>query len=458
MPKIKATYTTTSNIDFDLDIDIFLLNSRVFSAMDSESKNKTTVLTISIETELDDFESFSECAMYARPRLLIILGILSFLTQRVFTPFEFNNVSSNRKELSETISTKFNYESANHLPFLKEILKYLASNNESKTRLFYSLIDRFRKALFLENESEDNMIHDDEILLSYFHIIELLSSAYSSNQKKTAREEISIFAESVLKNVYLIEGNQLKEELNAKRKLIESIFKPTLSVGSKIMYMLKQQGILTNRLKAFVSDLVKDRNSVAHGRQVYQDKVIFPVPPFFPLIRNRDYSMEMLRFLSGRAISLFIGIGHLKTEWDEIGESLFPTLEELNGFLNAKKHETISVDNFYSGTENDITPFTVTYYLLHKKISTTIAIQLLSNVILNYREIEDEITQIVISIILIIDSTENELKEKCIEIIKLSSKNSWIPDFKMRDILYYLEFLGHKPMTLREMIKNKEIR
>ncbi|MEY3437597.1 MAG: hypothetical protein RL265_182, partial [Bacteroidota bacterium] len=68
------------------------------------------------------------------------------------------------------------------------------------------------------------------------------------------------------------------------------------------------------------------------------------------------------------------------------------------------------------------------------------------------------ITQLVLSVILIVDNVKDELKQKCIEIIKLSSEKRWLPDSKMRDVLYYLEYLGHEPKTLRDMITKREIR
>ncbi|MCR9228768.1 MAG: hypothetical protein NXH90_15220 [Flavobacteriaceae bacterium] len=203
------------------------------------------------------------------------------------------------------------------MPDLNKIVTLTESKNENEKRLFYSLIDRHRKAMYLEKESEENMIHDDEVLLSHFHILELLSTKYYTKQKQLAKQSIKLFSEKILRDIYQLEGNLFQSELGSKTKLVESMFISELPVASKIMFMFREQGILTHRLKAFISDLVKDRNSVARGRQVYQERVIFPVPPFFPLIRNREYSFEMLRILSGRSIALFLGLNHLEEEWSE---------------------------------------------------------------------------------------------------------------------------------------------
>jgi hypothetical protein len=302
------------------------------------------------------------------------------------------------------------------------------------------------------------MAHDDEILLSHFHILELLSEKYYIKQKQIAIQSINQFTEKILDKIYLLEQPQLQQELQAKRKLIEGLFISELPVGSKIMFMLQEQGILTLRLKLFISDLIKDRNSVAHGKQVYQERIIFPVPPFFPLIRMQDYPFEVLRLLSGRAIALFINSKHLRSEWKQSADLLMPTFNELNAFIVEKKFTAISVRDFYEGKENDIIPYTIAYYLINKKLTPEKAMAVLENVILNYKETEEESTQLVLSAILIVDVAKDNLKSKCMEIIKLASQNGWMPFIKMRDVLYYLEYLGHHPVTLREMIANDQIR
>lgn len=465
--KALTIFTKVTEIDIDLDIDICLLNSRIFTTNDISTmmpfekkvKNKR-YLCISIEIELDEFESIVESAAYARPRLLIILGLLTFFTQELFTSFDFStsSIRVGKLEQLEVENFKFKFNKIDLKDDLKLIAAFVNSNKEGDKRLFYSLIDRYRKAFFLEKESEENMFHDDEVLLSHFHILELLSTNYYPKQKQLATQLIRQFSENLLKDIFLLEGNLLKTELSSKSKLTESIFIPELSIASKIMFMLQEQGVLTHRLKSFISDLVKDRNAVAHGRQVYQEKVIFPVPPFFPLIRNRDYSLEMLRILSGRAISIFLGIEHLKEEWTNFERMLQPSIEETNKFIGEKRFEKITIEEFYAGSDNDITPHVIGYYLLNKKLKAEDAVPVLSNIILRFREVEDEIIQLILPVVLIVDYSTDKLKEKCIDIITLAFKKDWLPALNMRDMLSRLEYLGHEPNILRGMIIKKEVR
>ncbi len=465
MKKEYATYIAISQIDYDLNIDISFLDARVYTTKDSSKIDKqlrgdkgSRYLCISIEVQLEDFESVFDGAAYARPRLLIILGVLSFLTQRLLMSSDFYGTVTIVGALQKGRNNKFRFNKFNYMPYFNKVSGFIKSANETDKRLFYSLIDRYRKALFLEEESQNSMIHDDEVLLCYFHILELLSSKYYIHQKQMSLELINQFSETFMRDIYVFDKNQIQLEIPAKRKLVESIFISEMSVGSKIMYMLQTQNILTSRLKLFVSELIKDRNSVAHGRQVYQDRVIFPIPPFFPLVKNRSYSFEMLRVLAGRSISAFIGINHLKNKWEEISLELMPTFEELNSFIKEEKYKRLSADDFYSGFIDEITPYTISYYLLNNKLKPEDAIPVLLDIVINYRAVENDILQLILSVILIADKVDGILKERCVDIIKLSSKNSWLQESNMRDLLYYLEYLGHKVLTLRNMVERREVR
>ena len=467
--KQNVVHIHAREIDFNLDIDVELLDIRIFTStnlrrFDKVSSEEITssdkkYLYIITQSQLENFESVLDGLAYSRPKLLIAFGVLSFFTQEMFTPFETIQQYSYVGEFNEERKEKFVFNDYDLLEYFKYLKSYL-NKKETDGRFIYSLLDRWRKALYMEHESEDNMLYEDEIILSYFHILELLTKKYYPFQKKEILSKIKEFSSSILKDNFLIEGNNLTNEINSKSKLIESLLIPEVSVSSKIYYMLKAQGIESPRLKNFVTNFVKDRNSVAHGRQVYQDRVIFPVPPFFPLIRNKFYSLEFYRTLSAKVISNYIGLTLYDDEWEEYYQSLLPTIEELNQFIAEKKYLNISNKDFYQGTENDITPYTLTFYLINGKIEHGTAIEILTPYINNYTENEDETIMSIWSIIILVDIiSDDKLKAKCIEIIKIAGKNSWHPSaFKMRDEMYTLEYLGFETKTLKEMIQQKEIR
>lgn len=460
----NVTYITLIETDIDINIDVLFFNARIVTTKNPKAINKSfkqkkdvTFLCISIETEIDDFESVNDATLLARPTELIIFGLLTFFTGETFTPFQKSQGVNFIGKHNLPKKEKFTYEGVSFIKEYAKLLKFLKGSQKSKRNLFYSAIDRWRKARFLEDENESSLAHSDEVTLSYFHILELLSEEYYDEQKRNANSIIDKFATKILEDIFMFEGSRLQSEIPGKKKLIEALFISELGVASKIMFMFKQQNILNNRLKYLISELVKDRNSVAHGRSVYKEKVIFPMPPFFPLISSRSYSNEMLRTLSAVAISNIFGLKlHLK-DWKEIQDELNPSIDELNLFIKNKDYNKLTIDEFYQGKINNIIPYTITHYLLNKKLKTETAIPALENLILNFRNIDTEITQIVISAILILDIADTPLKDKAIDLIKVASINRWIPDFKLRDILYHLEFLGHSPKIFRDMLKDKAI-
>lgn len=461
----NVVHIYTREIDFNLELDIEFLGIRMLTGTAKElmgennhtEKKDSLHLAIIIQNQLESFESVTDGVEYSRPRLLIAFGVLSYFIQKIFTPFETYASSSYVGVFDKECKNKFIFEETDLIEDYNQF-ETIIKNHKDK-EFIYSLLDRWRKGLYMETESEDNMIYDDETLLSYFHILELLTTKYEDKQKKELKDKIKDFSKSIFEESFLFEGNQLKSEINAKSKIIEGLLLPDLSVSSKIFYMFKEQGILTYRLKSFIANFVKDRNSVAHGRQVYQDRVIFPVPPFFPLIKNRDYPEEFYRILTAKAIANFIGVNLYSQEWDEISQSIIPSFDELREFQREKKYLELTNQDFCDGKENDITPFVVSHYLISKKLKDEEALEILTPFINKYNKTEDETMMSVWAIIIILDLLEGgELKAKCIEIIKVAEKNNWHPNyFKMRDEMYNLEYFGFEIKGLKDLIRKKEI-
>jgi len=452
--KSKAIVKKFIELECYSEIDINILDSRVFTT-ETEGKLK---LCIEIQVALEKFESVTDAPLYARSRLLIILGIISFLTQDIFTPLDANQTQSSLGELSKVKNEMFIYDSEDVLHIFKSIIKFLEEQKENKIRLFYSLIDRWRKALYLEKESEESMIHDEEAILSYFHILELLSNEYYTIQKEKAIKKIDAFSMSFLKEINFLTDQQLESEMSVKKKMIKEILLTNLPIKSKILYMLNEQGLLTKRLNSFITQIIEDRNSVAHGRQVFQDKLIIPFPPFFPLIKNRKYSLDTIRCLSARIIALFINTEHLKDEWDFLASQLKPTTNEIKNFIEEKKYMYLSNIEFCEGKIDNITPELLTNEILDKKIKLEIALEIFSKFILNFSKNEEETIQLTIISTLLVDIAKKEVQDKCLEIINFSYENDLIPGFGMREILYDLELFGFKPKILRKMIIENKIR
>ncbi|MCW4470196.1 hypothetical protein OGH69_14555 [Flavobacterium sp. MFBS3-15] len=464
MKNVVSVYAR--EIDFDLELNIEFLGVRMITGAGKELLGKhnkevasdTPHLVIILQNHLEVYESVNDGAAYSRPKLLIAFGVLSFFTQEVFTPFETIMCLSYVGDYTEEFEERFLYEGVDLLKDFHDFKVSIDTNNDNE--FIYSILDRWRKGLYLENESAENMLYDDETLLSYFHILEMLTTKYEDKQKSDIKIQINEFSKSLYEEVFLFEGNHLNNEVNIKRRLLQGLILPDLSVSSKIFYMFKEQGILTYRLKSFISEFVKDRNLVAHGGQVYQDRVIFPVPPFFPLIKNSKYPKEFYRILTAKAIATYIGLDIYSGEWEEVAKNIIPTLEELKQFQNEGKYIALTNKEFCAGKINDITPLVISHYLILKKIRPKEALKILTPFIYNYTASEEETFMIIWVVIIILEILDQgELREKCIEIIRVAEQNNWHPSFfKMRDEMYTLEYLGFEIKQFKELIKTGVIR
>jgi hypothetical protein len=456
--KKNIVYTYSRVVDFDLHIDIDFLDIRITSFKLNSSSEGEYRLNIIIQAQLEEFESITDGIAYTRPKLLIAFGILSYITGEVFTPFETNQSKATIGDYTIFCNNIFRYNGKCLLD------KYLLFESKVKSHedknFIFSLLDRWRKGLFLEKESTDNMIYDDETLLSYFHILELLTTKYEKEQKKEIAEKINIFTNDLLKDSFFLSHGNLENKTTEKSKLIESLLNTELSVANKISYMFNKQGLLNNQIKYFIADFIKDRNSVAHGRTVYQNRVIFPVPPFFPLVKIKNYELEFYRVLTAKSIDSYLGIDFYKDEWIELKKIILPSYVTLKEFYKEKKFEKLSNLDFCNGVVNNITPYVISHYLTSGKIKPKQALEILTDFINNYKGTEEETFMSIWSIIIILDYIkEQSLKDKCIEIIKTAYSNKWHPAyFKMRDELYTLEYFGFETKEFKKLLQNGVIR
>lgn len=446
--------------DFKANIDIELLGCRIKTYNKSLLENypveepKNTFLKIFIITpELEEYESLVDTLPMVRPNLITILGVLSFVTKYPFTTFDsFGNEQVVREDLPLPISEKekFIFNDRNYLPQIIQLRKNINSTNE---QLLSSLLDRWRKAYYLERDSKDNFIMFDEALLSYFHIFELLSNEYYKSQKVDAEQKIEKFIDDFINTIYY--SNDL---LGEKQKLVNEIMLSYLPVKSKILYMLNKQGLLTNRVEYYISDLIKIRNKVAHGRQAYQDKIIFPVPVFFPIIKN-NIDFSQLRCFTARIIALHFNSDLYSEEWKVYSDELPPTKKEVSDFLSDKIYINLTNQELINGNADDISPLNISEYVLNDDIKLKKALECFEHFISSINP-EDEIGESAVWVAVIIVDYSKKVKEVCKNIIIHSYENNLVPHWsgKFKDLVYFLEAKNISCKTLRELLKSKQIR
>jgi hypothetical protein len=157
-----------------------------------EREGEFGYLLIDSTFELKEYDSLAEGSAKIRPQLLVIHGFLSFLTNEIFISFQ--NFASHQFMVSHHIGAtggknRLTSKGVNFDSDLEKILSEIETANIEKKILIYSLFERWRKALYLEIESEEGFVYLDESVLAYVHILEVLADEFKENFKKTISEE-----------------------------------------------------------------------------------------------------------------------------------------------------------------------------------------------------------------------------------------------------------------------------
>jgi len=213
--------------------------------------------------------------------------------------------------------------------------------------------------------------------------------------------------------------------------------------------MLDNLNLLDKKVQNLVKILIKSRNKVAHGRQVYQDKVIWPLPPFFPLT-DIDFSyIQVIKTLTARTISMELGLGIWENRWNKIHNELYSSVEEVRSFIKNKDYMKISEDEFFQEDNKEISLAAITEYYIKGKLNYIDIKKSLNNVIKKINLNNQNINELAILTIFFADDKDNELARKSKKIIKKCSK-----DINYKEILMWLEYEGLKPNWLRKWIMN----
>lgn len=399
--------------------------------------------------DIDEIDGPHEIKRYIRPDLLVIEGILSYFTGRLFTVYQLTRselqiVDDNSKLPEEEISQgKFlfgGYDYSNDLNVLLEKLE-----KREYRSLVITLLDRWRKALYMEFESEVNTFHD-EAILTHFHIFELLVGYYYEDFKKEAHEKTKEFLISFASETLNQRGNNLENTVNSKFNLLKEILvSDEASITTKINYFLKKYGLLDDQTYALINKLVKIRNSIAHGRITYKDKFMWPLPPFFNLTNESHVITSQVSIMTARAIALHLGLDAWKEEWEDTHRSLPPSEEVLLQFIkNETEHAKVSSSGLLSGQYKNITVFSIINFFIEnqKKCSVLDLERLLSKTIKEIPINEDNCWQLYPASVLLCDSEDQELSCIVKKNVELAHQNDWYGYSNVKDIIRYFDYYG----------------
>lgn len=295
------------NLESDIQLSFSMDKCTVETTVGSD--DNTSLLKVTIVYDSKAYETLADAPIFTRSRYLSILGIISFIVDE---PFDVFGSSTRKMVVADDWELSINntlFKGGVDYSFnLQELLNKLGSLRQHDKELMFSLLDRWRKARFLEKETEESLLYNDEATLSYFHVLELLGDLSSKKLINESKALMEDFCRKYNEEILSLSGVALDSETSAKAKLMSSVLEKDISVFAKISYSLKKYNLFDEKTSYWTKSLIEARNSVAHGRRVFYDKAIFPVQPFFPLASHDLYPLEFLRIFTAKVISAHFGV------------------------------------------------------------------------------------------------------------------------------------------------------
>lgn len=402
---------------------------------------------------IEQYQGPYEAKRYFRGDNLIIQGIISFFTGLPLTIYHSNDSYAGIKPI-EYKKQKIHL-SMNGIDYTGD-LKILLKKLEEEPELIITLLDRWRKAIYLKAESCDADLYYDESTLSFFHILELFGDTVNGELREKLEYNINKMLQQHYANFYF-NDSQIKQMVDQNKKAVSNLLiGDHLSLSVKVKYFLEKYELLDGNIAFFVDNMIKVRNAIAHGRITYQKVFIWPLSPFFNLAKDSYENIEFLYFFTAVMISKYVGIHCWEDEWMEIKGYLMPPQKIVDAFLEGKIH--IEKDSLIDGNQYNISWRTLfNYYVkkpkkeIRKKIELAVA-DIFLEVLVNQENASD-----IFNISLIFaDSDEEAIKEKAINNIKLIIEKDWHNWSNIRDAYTYLQFYSVDVVWYKNYLYNKE--
>jgi hypothetical protein len=404
--------------------------------------------------ELEAYDRISELAAVTRPRILLILNIICFVTGKAFTTFgfhhSFSTVADNPEAEKQVFAPRLLVEEEDLTAELTELLHAMQQLEAGKRTLVYSLLDRWRKASYLEDESTDSFLYEDETILACFHIFELLANEYGGLIDSDSDQKIQVFTADLLENVYFIRNSQSQAEL---AKLIGSTISAYKTVKPRILRMMQELGLLERKSQALIERFLNHRNAIAHGRvNLYEDKAIYPLKPFFTHVKDIYEDTESIRIASARAIAAYLGISLWHQEWEDLLESEPPTYEQVQEFNRQRAYEGLSWEQLETGTAEGINVGVLVHYYRKGTLKLSPLMLALKAYILSVELREDNASLVLYAAAILADSPDEAIAVRARELLTQLKDSELRERFDMRDVLKELAYQGKEPQWLKTFL------
>ena len=453
---LKKQYKYETETEIDIDVYFKYRNTIVW--------NENKELIILSKYELREHEGAFEINRHCRGDNLIAQGIISFFSGLPLTmDDEIGSISSKEIEIiykKQEIHLKI--QNIDYTEDLKILLQKL--NEELKSEeLIITLLDRWRKAIYLMNNRETD-IYYDEVILTFFHILEIFGNNINEEFKKKLQNDISSMLENHFKLYYLTE-TELKNKITQNKKTFEKLLiGDYLTLSMKIKYFLEKYDLLNDNIAFFIEEIIKIRNLIAHGTIEISKKVMWPLPMFYNLSKYSHEKIDILFYLTARMISAYIGINLWKNEWEDCQILLMPSKYNVSKFLNGD----IGITDFNTNNYNITWRTLFYYYVNNPKEKIREKIEKVTKFKFIESTINKENYEAIFKISTIFADSEDEyIKKKARENVKKIIENSneffwnqkkYLEHFRIpeKDIYNYLEYYSVNVKWYKKFIENRE--
>ncbi len=456
MKSCRSTYYTNEIVKKGIQLSFSIDNCTVTTETQVEGNLKSTRFKISIICQLKDYQSISDSAIFVRAKYLSVLGLISFLIDEPLDVFG-NEVCHKMVDVPTKSHSNFIYIKGRHnySNVLSNLLNKITNSTTHEKKFIFSLLDRWRKARYLEEETKNNLLFDDETTLSYFHVLELLGDNLSKEIKNHSAILIEEFLRKYNQNILSTPLSVSENDINSQIKLVSSILDKNITVYAKISHLLKKYKVFDERTSYWIKHLIDARNSVAHGRRVYCSKAIFPVRPFFSLISTDLYPLFFLRILSAKIIANYLGIKLFDKVWKKVHKELNYGEVATRDLLLP---QNFAQSNSLSAKHKSIIYGGLNQLILNKKMKISECIEFYRFYLKSNIKIEEFAFFNSPALIILMDSIDDpKIVDKIISLFKLINNSNSQYYIKFRDLLHELEFYGFTAKKLEDLISSCEL-
>lgn len=411
-------------------------------------------LIIDSYCEIEIFDRISELAPIVRPRLLVMLGIITFVTGNAMTPFGFSSIFTNVAKPGSAAVEKEPYllsKSHDYSAALKEMLKAMKDLSIEKQILVYSLLDRWRKASYLKEKDEDSYLYEDETILACFHILELLGAQYGDLLDNDTNHKVQTFTSDILANVFFTKNISIQSELI---RLIHAALNNQKSVRPKILRMFQELGLLNPKSKALVERFLSHRNAIAHGREnLYEAKAaIYPLKPFFNHLKDIYEDIEVIRIVSARAIAAYLKITLWEEEWEDLMEEELPVYEEVQAFNRSRIYENMTWQELENGCEQNINVGVLIHYYRKGILPIQPFGMALAKYVSEAKRSKENAYLILYTAAILADSTSANIAASAQEQVSKLYDEGLLAKYEFRDVMKELTYQDRPPKWLKNYL------